>query len=158
MYLLCYSCQLNYMFPPEFQPTNTEQNCIHFFERNTYRYTYCEFASFGLGSLGRSAEVTGIPSPTSAYNTELDSRGRGGCCCCCWMVNPLSMGWCPKLLLNIQSACVTSSPTERPRLFFFKIQLDQTAQTCDKNVFFTWAFRADKTALFGANRFWKKKE
>ena len=36
--------------------------------------TYCEFASFGLRSLGRSAEVTGIPSPTSAYNTELDSR------------------------------------------------------------------------------------
>ena len=36
--------------------------------------TYCEFARLGLRSLGRSAEVTGIPSPTSAYNTELDSR------------------------------------------------------------------------------------
>ena len=64
--------------------------------------TYCEFARLGLRSLGRSAEVTGIPSPTSAYNTELDSRE--ACVEAVLEVNPsMEMGW-SKITLDSERA------------------------------------------------------
>ena len=56
----------------------------------------------------------------------------------------------------LERLCYFESHWTTKTNFFQNIAWSDGADLWQK-CFFTWAFRADKTALFGANRFWKKK-